>query len=110
MVSRIIEHHFGAPARRIAYLPSGRTNLVFEVAHPQGEFVVRLSEDPARLGTYLKEQWAHARARAAGVPTAEILEVGNEVVPAAYMVARRVRGDEATHHPDRLGVLHELGA
>jgi hygromycin-B 4-O-kinase len=110
MVTQIIEHHFGSPARRITFKPSGRTNLVFEVLHKEGHFVVRLSEDPTRINAYLKEQWAHARVRDEGVPTPEILEVGNEVVPHPYMISRCVRGEEATHHPERLAIARELGA
>src|SRR6185436_6633686 len=44
-----------------------------------------------------------------GVPTPEILEAGNEVIPYPYMVSRRVRGQAATNHPERLVILRELG-
>jgi hygromycin-B 4-O-kinase len=110
MASQIIEHHFGSRPRRILHKTSGLTNLVFEVAHREGHFVVRLSEDPARINAYLKEQWAHAQVRRVGVPTPEILEVGNEVVPHPYMISRRVEGLEATHHPERLAIARELGS
>ena len=110
MVSQIIEHHFGSAPRRITHKPSGLTNLVFDVVHREGHFVVRLSQDPARINAYQKEQWVQARVRAVGVPTPEILEVGNEVVPHPYMISRCVEGVEATHHPERLAIARELGA
>lgn len=49
------------------------------------------------------------KAREVGVPTPEILEVGCEAVPIPYMVSRRVEGREATHHPERLRILREMG-
>lgn len=110
LVSQLIEHHFRSAPRRIIHKASGLTNLVFEVSHREGHFVVRLSQDPARINAYLKEQWVQARVREVGVPTPEILEVGNEVVPHPYMISRRVEGEEATHHPDRLTIARELGA
>ena len=106
---RIIEHHFGTPPKRIEYQTSGLSNFVFLVYHREGEFVVRISPDPTKLNAYIKEQWAVAKAREVGVPTPEILEVGNEVVPHPYMVSRKVRGQEATYHPERLLILRELG-
>jgi hygromycin-B 4-O-kinase len=99
---QIIEHHFGAPPKRIEYQASGLSNFVFLVYHREGEFVVRISPDPT-------QQWAVNHARAAGVPTSEILEVGNEVIPHPYMVSRKVRGQEATYHPERFLILRELG-
>lgn len=41
--------------------------------------------------------------------TAEILEVGNEVVPHPFMVSRFVPGREATRHPERMKILREMG-
>lgn len=90
-------------------LGGGITNAVFRVDHPEGEFVVRLSPEPAKIKEYLKEQWAIARAREAGVPTPEVLEVGAEVAPFPYMVMRKVEGREATHHPERMAILREMG-
>lgn len=109
MVRAIMENHFGKPPTRIAYKPSGLTNDVFLVQHPDGQFVVRISPDPSKLNTFIKEQWATLKAREAGVPTSEILEVGNEVVPQPYMIARKVSGREATNHPKRSQILRALG-
>ncbi len=109
MVRGIIEHHFKKPARRISVKSGGLTNHVFEVKHDEGDFIVRISEDRAKINSFIKEQWATAKAREVGVPTPEILEVGNEAAPLPYMVARQVRGDDATHHPGRMRILHEMG-
>jgi aminoglycoside phosphotransferase (APT) family kinase protein len=106
----LVTHHFGTKPLRLLHKTSGLSNFVFEVSHAQGDFIVRISDEPAKLGAYQKEQWASERAREAGVPTAEILEVGNEVVPHPYMISFKVRGEEATHHPKRLEIARELGA
>lgn len=109
MARRITEHHFGTKASRIEHQSSGLSNFVFLVHHAEGDFVVRISPDPTRINAFIKEQWAVGQAREAGVPTAEILEVGNSVIPHPYMVARRVRGRAATEHPERLAILREMG-
>lgn len=109
MARVVIKHHFGSNPRRIAFRASGLTNFVFSVVHPQGEFVVRISPEPARIDLFYKEQWAQTAASAAGVPTAEILEVGMEVVGLPFMIARTVKGGEATHHPRRAEIVREMG-
>jgi aminoglycoside phosphotransferase (APT) family kinase protein len=106
----LVTHHFGTKPARLLHKASGLSNFVFEVTHAQGDFIVRISDEPAKLAAYQKEQWASERARKAGVPTAEILEVGNEAVPHPYMISLKVRGEEATHHPKRLEIARELGA
>jgi aminoglycoside phosphotransferase (APT) family kinase protein len=110
LARELVAHHFGTKPSRLRHKASGLTNFVFEVVHAQGDFIVRVSDDPGKLNAYLKEQWASSRAREAGVPTAEILEVGSEVVPHPYMISLKVRGDEATHHLKRLEIARELGA
>jgi aminoglycoside phosphotransferase (APT) family kinase protein len=109
MARRIIEHHFGAKPRRVEHQGSGLSNFVFLVHHAEGDFVVRISPDPTRINAFIKEQWAVTKAHEAGVPTAEILEVGNSVIPHPYMVARRVQGRDATMHPERVAILREMG-
>ncbi len=106
---KVIEHHFGTKPNRLAAKGGGLTNFVFEASHDKGDFIVRLSPVPAKINDFQKEQWASAKAREAGVPAAEILEVGTEVVPLPYMIAHKVRGSEATHHPERMRILHDMG-
>jgi hygromycin-B 4-O-kinase len=44
------------------------------------------------------------------VPVPEILEVGIEVIPLPYMLQRKIDGEEAVDHPQRLEILRELGS
>ncbi len=109
MARIIIAHHFGSRPGRIKYKASGLSNFVFSAKHSEGDFIVRISFEPARINDFIKEQWAQTQARAAGVPTSDILEVGNEVVPHPFMILRFVAGREATGHPERMKILREMG-
>src|SRR5688572_597572 len=105
----LIKHYFGSAAQRIKHNSSGLTNFVFGVKHRDGDFVLRISPDPARLNLFIKEQWAQKAAREAGAPVPEILQVGAEVIPFPYMISTTVEGTNATNHPERLAILHEMG-
>jgi hygromycin-B 4-O-kinase len=105
----VIKHHFGSPPSRIAHKSAGLTNFVFAAKHKDGEFIIRISPDRAAINSFIKEQWAQNEARKAGVPTAEILEVGSAIIPHPYMVTRSVVGMEATHHPDREKIVGDMG-
>lgn len=107
LAGEVLEALLGARPRRLTPMGGGLTNFVFGARHGGEELILRMSADPAKGKDYLKEQWAIARAAEAGVPVPEVLEVGSAPVP--YMVARRVEGTDATRHPDRRRLLHELG-
>lgn len=105
----VIAHFFGSGARRIEFKSSGLTNFVFDVKHAEGNFVLRISPEAARLDSFMKEQWAQKAALQVGVPVSEILEVGAEVIPHPYMISTTVEGREATQHPKRFEILTEMG-
>lgn len=109
LAKTIVQRHFGQPASRIVYKSSGRTNYVFAVNHVEGQFVVRISPDSERLRAFQKERWASQKVREAGVPTPEVIEVGNDAISEPYMITRRVTGSEATQHPNRQSIVHEIG-
>jgi hygromycin-B 4-O-kinase len=110
MARLVIAHHFGnKKPRRIIHKTSGLSNFVFEVSHAEGDFIVRISPDPTRINSFIKEQWAQARAREAGVPIPEILEVGSHVINQPFMISRVVEGSNATSHPNRLEIVREMG-
>ena len=109
LTKTIVQQYFGKPASRIVYKSSGLTNYVFAVNHVEGQFVVRISPDPERLSAFQKELWASKKAREAGVPTPEVLAVGNDAISEPYMITRRVTGSEATHHPNRRHIVHDMG-
>ena len=108
LTKTIVQQYFGKPASRLVYKSSGLTNYVFAVNHVEGQFVVRISPDPQRIKAFQKERWASQKAREAGVPTPEVLAVGNDAVSEPYMITRRVTGTEASHHPNRLRIVHDM--
>jgi aminoglycoside phosphotransferase (APT) family kinase protein len=110
MVKKVIKHHFGKGPKKIQFNPAGLTNFVFDVATNDGDFIVRIATSAGKLHDYQKEQWAVKQASQKGVPVAEILEVGCEVIPLPYMLQRKLKGLETSHHPDRHEVLKELGS
>lgn len=109
MARRLIEYHFKTKPKRILYQAGGLSNFVFLIQHAEGDFVVRIGQSPGKINAYIKEQWAVAKAREAGVPTPQILEVGNEAIPSPYMILQQVRGQAATYHPERLAIVREMG-
>ena len=109
LANEIIEKHFGKPPQRIVYRRSGRTNYVFVVNHVEGQFVVRISPDLNRIEAFKKELWATQKVREAGVPSTEVLLVDQDEDSEPYMITRRVTGSEATHHPKREHIIHEMG-
>lgn len=105
----VMRHHFEG-VKQVKYLSSGLTNFVFACHVKEGDFVIRISPDPHHLKLFIKEQWAVNAAKDEGIPVAEILEVGSELIGSPFMVTRKVDGDDALHHPKRLTILKELGS
>ena len=109
LARQLCEHHFGQAPSRIVYKRSGLSNFVFAVNHVEGQFVIRISPDPEKIEAFKKELWATQKVREAGVPSPEVLAVGNDLLEEPYMISRRVTGSEATHHPRRERIVHEMG-
>jgi aminoglycoside phosphotransferase (APT) family kinase protein len=109
LARNIVRKHFGQDASRIVYKSSGLTNYVFAVNHVEGQFVVRISPETEKLDTFRKELWATKEARAHGVPAPEILFVSTDEKTEPYMISRRVTGSEASNHPRRRSVIHQMG-
>ena len=109
LVSKIIKHYFGKAPRGVKFKPAGLTNFVFEAKTTAGSFIVRIGSSREKLKDFKKEQWAITSAQNIGVPVAEIVEVGSEIVNLPYMIQRKLNGDDSLHHPNRREVLRELG-
>lgn len=109
MAREVVRHHFGTKPSRIIHKTSGLSNFVFAVKHSEDYFVVRISPEQSRLNLFFKEQWAQNAAHEAGVPTAEILEVGNEIINLPFMITRSIKGEEGTKHPERQKIIDQMG-
>jgi aminoglycoside phosphotransferase (APT) family kinase protein len=108
LAARIVRLHFGERPRHLQALGGGLNNDVFRLEVKRRAHVVRLHSDPNKLADYRKEEWAMDQARAAGVPTPRVLEIGVER-DHPFMILEEVRGIPATHWSDSAGVLRELG-
>jgi len=109
MARKVVKHHFGTALQKIEFKPAGKSNFVFDVLTKKGNFIVRIANSRAKLNHFMKEQWATHKAKQAGVPVPEILEVGHEIIPFPYMLQQKIEGKEAVDHPDRLKILNKLG-
>lgn len=107
---KVAADELGSDVKRLRRQGGGLTNFVYTVEHPQdGGFVIRLGEGADKEEAFVKEAWAMGEAAKVGVPVAEVVAVGRAGRRFAYMVQRRVDGEDGTHHPDRNKVLTEMG-
>src|SRR5688572_12655013 len=97
MAKKVVKHHFGKSFQKIEFKPAGKTNFVFDVFTKKGNYIVRIATSRAKLNDFVKEQWATQKAREAGVPVPDILEVGHEIIPFPYMLQQKIEGTEAVN-------------
>lgn len=110
LARRLIRHFYGNKRISISSLSGGLSNFVYLVKLPSDELVVRISDKPEKITGFLREQWAVDNAREHKIPVPEILEVGNEIIPAPYMIIRKIKGVGATDHVNRMQLLFDIGA
>ncbi len=113
ITAKAIEHLlvslFSKKPNKIKRVHGGLVNEVFEADVGREQVIVRASHEPSKLQVFLKEQWAINTARRHGVPTAEVLEVGNSGQGFPYMVLYKVPGKMATGSRDKESLLNSLG-
>lgn len=109
LIHEVVERHFDEKPRKLAERIGGLTNAVYTFKVSQGEYVFRTHRDAGKIGDYYKEQWAMDAARAAGVPTPRVLEVGNVAAGDPYMISERIHGVDGCEVHDRLKLLETLG-
>jgi hygromycin-B 4-O-kinase len=106
---KVLEHHFDRKPACLHEIVEGQTNFVFEARIGREELILRISNKPTKLQSFIKEQWVVSKVRAKHVPAPEILEVGNDIIALPYMISRKVIGDTATCRSENLDVLREMG-
>lgn len=109
LARRLIRHFYGNKQMRISSLTGGISNHVFLVKLSGEELVVRISDKPEKITAFQKEQRAVDLARVNKIPVPDILEVGNEIIPMPYMIIRKINGEEATGHSNRMQVIFDMG-
>ena len=109
MAKTVMKHHFNKVPKKIIYQLSGQTNFVFEAKMGHEDFIVRISSENEKIDDFKKEQWAALRVLEKGVPVAEILEVGMDIISRPYMLQKKIQGQEASYHNDRKKILQQMG-
>jgi len=109
MANSVMKELFGKKSGKLQYKPAGQTNFVFEANLPDGDFIIRISTAKDKIESFKKEQWVLERVKKEGIPVAEIIEVGNEVVKMPYMVQKKIKGQDALYHPDKKKILQQMG-
>jgi aminoglycoside phosphotransferase (APT) family kinase protein len=109
MVKKIAQHHFGSVPASILNKAGGLTNFVFEITVSRKKYIIRIGDTADKIHDFQKEQWAIRRAHEIGVPVADILEVGNNIIDLPYMIQTYVKGIDGRHHPNADTTVFELG-
>lgn len=104
----VLSEHFGSAKPLLCYQESGLTNCVFLAESGDKKLVAKLSPNEETYGSFCKEKWCAERAQQAGIPTPEVLQVG-ENQDWAYMILRQAEGFEATELSDVTTLIREMG-
>lgn len=107
IVRAVVARHVGASPARVSPQGGGLSSHAFDAETARDRFIVRLGDAPDKLAAFERERGAVERARAAGVPTQEIIALGRDGAW-AYSIARRLPGAPAVDHPERLHALESL--
>lgn len=105
----VVKNVFGKKPEKTDYKTTGHTNYVFEVKVPDGEFIVRISASSDNIKDFYKEQWVIDRVRKQGVPVAEIIKVGTDIIDTPYMIQKKLDGEVALYHPEKKKILQKMG-
>lgn len=105
----VMKHHFGKAPKEVREVPGGLVNFVYMATVDAARYIIRISDDQARMQYFQKEQWAVKKAQELKVPVPEILEVGNEASSFPYMIVRWVEGTPALDIADRREIIRQMG-
>ena len=109
-VEQIIKNLLGEKALYVEKITNDNLNKIYKVITKNDNYIVRLSEEVGKINTFLKEQWCTSKARENGIPTPNILEVGNNVVPFPYMVLQEIPGLSGNNYAaNKLDIYYQMG-
>jgi len=109
LAQSVIREHLGSAPTRLERATGGLRNLVYQVDHPEGAFVIRISNIPTKAKVFQKEQTVTSKVRSLGIPAPEVVHVGTGPDGLPYMLQVRSAGNEASMHAQRVGILREMG-
>jgi aminoglycoside phosphotransferase (APT) family kinase protein len=110
-VKVIIYNLLGEYPVHISKINNGNTNKIYKATLTANTWlIVRISPHQDKINGYLKEQWCSNQARKLNLPTPEILEVGNDVIPYPYMVVKEILGIPGNQYEgDKTKMLTSIG-
>lgn len=96
LARKLVSQLYTEDIASIERMSLGETSRVYLVktSTRESDVVVRISENHTKINDYFKEQWCIQKAKEAGIPVPEILEVGNHIVPYPYSVVKFKKGIE----------------
>ena len=109
VAARVARRVLGRRPRDITPLGGGLSNRVFRIRVRGADWVLRMHDQPDRLGAYQRERWAMEQAAACGVPTARVVDVGMEA-GWPYFLQEQVEGIPGSLWSEPAAVLRQLGA
>lgn len=109
LAQSVIRAQLGSAPTRMERATGGLRNLVYEVGHEQGDFIIRISNNPTKVKVFQKERLVTQRVRSVGIPAPEVVYVGADPEGLPYMLQVRAAGKEASTHRQRAGILREMG-
>ena len=110
IAARIAAPYLGSPVQTVLPIVGcGAVNLIYVVQSIDHQVIVRMRDDVTVIGEYEKEAWCLAQAKAAGIPSPMVLDVG-VLDDYAYMVQTFVPGTHGKAWPgDRIILWQTLG-
>lgn len=107
VVRAVVVRHVCASPVRVSTHDGGLSSHTYVVETKRDRLIVQVGDAPDKLANFERARRAVERARAAGVPTQNVLAVGREGAW-AYSIACQLPGTMADSHPQRLRVLEAL--
>ncbi|MBC8089846.1 MAG: phosphotransferase [Phycisphaerae bacterium] len=107
-VCAVVERTLGETVQQIAPQSGGLSSHAFNIQTASRRLIARLGSGPDRLTGFVLERECVHRANAVGIPTQQIVGLG-EADGWAYTIALHLGGDCAVNHPERMSVLEQLG-
>ena len=109
MTAKIINYYFGSKPVKMDYKAAGLTNMVFDVSLPRKSLIVRIAKSRSKLNDFYKEQWAVGCVKKSGVPVANVLKVGDDIIGKPYMIQEKIRGIEGPMYAEPMKIIEQMG-
>lgn len=109
-VKRLAGELFSEPVFCINPITKGGVNKVFAVKTQKMNLIVRIHKDQSNIEEYQKEKLCMEKVSKLGVPVPKVIELGNQIIPYAYMIYEYIEGISADEYQgDKLKIWRQIG-